>query len=67
MSPLARNATVAFDLGDPSDQPFRSLVEPLCLAQTLVVSVGHALADKSKNRGQVRTRYVPGTGGKRKR
>ena len=44
VSPLARSATVAFDLGDPSDQPFRSLVEPLCLAQALVVSVGHKLA-----------------------
>lgn len=46
VSPLARSATVAFDLGDASDQPFRSLVEPLCLAQTLVVSVGHALAER---------------------
>lgn len=47
VSPLARSATVAFDLGDASDRPFRSLVEPLCLAQALVVSVGHKLADKS--------------------
>jgi len=45
VSPLARNATVAFDLGDPSDRPFRSLVEPICLAQALVVSVGHVLAE----------------------
>jgi DNA-binding MurR/RpiR family transcriptional regulator len=44
VSPLARSATVAFDLGDSSDRPFRSLVEPLCLAQALVVSVGHELA-----------------------
>ena len=43
VSPLARNATVAFDLGDASDRPFRSLVEPMCLAQALVVSVGHQL------------------------
>lgn len=47
VSPLARSATVAFDLGDASDRPFRSLVEPLCLAQALVVSVGHRLAEKS--------------------
>ena len=47
VSPLARSATVAFDLGDASDRPFRSLVEPLCLAQALVVSVGHQLAEKS--------------------
>jgi DNA-binding MurR/RpiR family transcriptional regulator len=45
VSPLARGATVAFDLGDASDRPFRSLVEPLCLAQALVVSVGHELAE----------------------
>jgi len=47
VSPLARSATVAFDLGDASDRPFRSLVEPLCLAQALVVSVGHQLAEKT--------------------
>jgi DNA-binding MurR/RpiR family transcriptional regulator len=45
VSPLARNASVAFDLGDASDRPFRSLVEPLCLAQSLVVSLGHELAE----------------------
>ncbi|HUP97017.1 MAG TPA: MurR/RpiR family transcriptional regulator [Usitatibacter sp.] len=44
VSPLARSATVAFDLGDASDRPFRSLVEPMCLAQALVVSVGHEVA-----------------------
>lgn len=47
VSPLQRYATVAFDLGDHSDQPFRSLVEPMCLAQALVVSIGHHLADKN--------------------
>ena len=29
VSPLNRSATVAFDLGDHSERPFRSLVEPL--------------------------------------
>ena len=38
VSPLQQYATVAFDLGDHSEQPFRSLVEPMCLAQSLVVS-----------------------------
>jgi DNA-binding MurR/RpiR family transcriptional regulator len=66
VSPLVRNATVAFDLGDPSDQPFRSLVEPLCLAQALVVGVGHALADKS-NRGRSRARPGPDQGRTRAR
>ena len=47
VSPLVRSATVAFDLGDASDRPFRSLVEPMCLAQALVVSVGHELAARA--------------------
>lgn len=50
VSPLARSATVAFDLGDASDRPFRSLVEPLCLAQALVVSVGHEIAETTATR-----------------
>ncbi|MEO5676977.1 MAG: MurR/RpiR family transcriptional regulator [Usitatibacter sp.] len=50
VSPLARSATVAFDLGDASDRPFRSLVEPICLAQALVVSVGHELAAAQNRR-----------------
>ena len=56
VSPLARSATVAFDLGDPSDRPFRSLVEPLCLAQALVVSVGHALAAQKPARPRAAAR-----------
>jgi DNA-binding MurR/RpiR family transcriptional regulator len=47
LSPLVRAAAVAFELGDDSSQPFRSLVEPLCLAQSLVVSVGHYLAERN--------------------
>ncbi|MCY7387165.1 MAG: MurR/RpiR family transcriptional regulator [Burkholderiales bacterium] len=47
VSPLQRYATVAFDLGDHGDQPFRSLVEPMCLAQSLVVSIGYHLAKTS--------------------
>ena len=50
VSPLARNASVSFDLGDASDRPFRSLVEPLCLAQSLVVSVGNELAEAASPR-----------------
>jgi DNA-binding MurR/RpiR family transcriptional regulator len=47
LSPLVRAAAVAFELGDDSSRAFRSLVEPLCLAQTLVVSVGHHLAERN--------------------
>jgi DNA-binding MurR/RpiR family transcriptional regulator len=66
VSPLVRSATVAFDLGDPSDRPFRSLVEPMCLAQALVVSVGHEIAGKP-NRGQGRARPGPDLGQARAR
>jgi DNA-binding MurR/RpiR family transcriptional regulator len=54
VSPLQRCASVAFDLGDHGDQPFRSLVEPMCLAQSLVVSVGYHLADKPAIRRSVK-------------
>ena len=56
VSPLARSATVAFDLGDSSDRPFRSLVEPMCLAQALVVSVGHEIAAPASTRRPARRR-----------
>ncbi len=46
-SPLKASAKVCLELADDSSKPFRSLVAPLCLAQAIVVSVGHQLADKS--------------------
>jgi DNA-binding MurR/RpiR family transcriptional regulator len=45
LSPLARTATVTFALGDDGGVTFRSLVEPIVLAQALVVAVGHRLAE----------------------
>ena len=60
VSPLQRYATVAFDLGDHGDQPFRSLVEPMCLAQSLVVSIGYHLAERSvKKPGSASRKAVP--------
>ncbi|MEO6015779.1 MAG: hypothetical protein ABIP46_00875, partial [Polaromonas sp.] len=47
LSPLKAAATVCLELADDSSKPFRSLVAPLCLAQALVVSIGHQLADKN--------------------
>jgi DNA-binding MurR/RpiR family transcriptional regulator len=47
LSPLKASAKVCFELADDSSKPFRSLVAPLCLAQTLVVSIGLHLAEKS--------------------
>jgi len=46
LSPLADHADVCFELADDSSKPFRSLVAPLCLAQALVMSTGHQLAEK---------------------
>ena len=51
LSPLARVSTLAFTLGDDGRVAFRSLVDPIVLAQVLVVAVGHRLADSaSRNR-----------------
>lgn len=47
LSPLKGPASVCFELADDSSKPFRSLVAPLCLAQALVVSTGHLLAEQS--------------------
>ena len=46
LSPLKAPASVCFELADDSSKPFRSLVAPLCLAQALVMSTGHHLAEK---------------------
>ena len=47
LSPLKAPARVCFELADDSSRPFRSLVAPLCLAQALVMSTGHHLAEKA--------------------
>ena len=46
LSPLAGSAKVCFELADDASGPFRSLVAPMCLAQGLVMSTGHRLAEK---------------------
>lgn len=46
LSPLVAPARVCLQIGDDSTKAFRSLVAPLCLAQALVVSTGHLLAEK---------------------
>ncbi len=48
LSPLAANATVCFEIADPEKPAFRSLVAPLCLAQSLVVSLGERLDSENK-------------------
>lgn len=44
LSPLARAATVCFQIEEKSSRPFRMLVAPMCLAQALVVAVGEHIA-----------------------
>lgn len=41
LSPIARAASVAFEVDQSPALPFRSLVAPMCLAQSLVVALGH--------------------------
>ena len=40
VSPLTALSALAFELGEDSDQAFRSLVAPICLAQILAVAAG---------------------------
>jgi DNA-binding MurR/RpiR family transcriptional regulator len=49
VSPIARDAAALFETEDDMSQPFRSLVAPMCLAQTLVVACGHQLDVKSRS------------------
>jgi DNA-binding MurR/RpiR family transcriptional regulator len=46
LSPLVAPAKVCFELAEDTSKPFRSLVAPMCLAQALVMSTGHHLAEK---------------------
>lgn len=65
LSPLARAATLSFVFGDDGRQPFRSLVEPIVLAQALVIAVGHRLvrmeapSGGARRKGPARGRRAP--------
>jgi len=50
-SPLVPTATHTLLLGDDQRTPFRSLVEPIVLAQTIVIALGHRLSDAPTRRG----------------
>lgn len=41
LSPIARHAAVSFEVDQSPALPFRSLVAPMCLAQSVVVALGH--------------------------
>jgi DNA-binding MurR/RpiR family transcriptional regulator len=66
LSPLKPSARVCFELGQ-AERAFRSLVGPMCLAQALVVSAGHKLAETSapaarRPAGSTRRRALRGNG-----
>lgn len=50
IGPYAKFASVSFELGEARYRPFRSLVAPICLAQSIVVSLGHRLAGRNGDR-----------------
>ncbi|MBC8267699.1 MAG: MurR/RpiR family transcriptional regulator [Rhodospirillaceae bacterium] len=50
LSPLAEPSAVSFEIAEAQDQTFRTLVAPLCLAQSLVVSLGQAIAEMQPRR-----------------
>lgn len=52
LSPLKPHARVCFELGQGAGAAFRSLVGPLCLAQALVVGVGHQLVAPKRRPGK---------------
>jgi DNA-binding MurR/RpiR family transcriptional regulator len=63
LSPLKPHARVCFELGPGGGAAFRSLVGPLCLAQALVVSVGHQLvAPKAERKPAARGGKGAGNG-----
>jgi DNA-binding MurR/RpiR family transcriptional regulator len=44
LSPVANVATVSLEIADAKVRPFRSLVAPICLAQSIVLALGHVVA-----------------------
>jgi len=49
VSPIAMEATVTFSIKQQEERAFRSLVAPMCLAQSLVVGLGHRLVARNHN------------------
>jgi DNA-binding MurR/RpiR family transcriptional regulator len=47
VSPIAMEATVTFGIKQQEERAFRSLVAPMCLAQSLVVGLGHRLVARN--------------------
>ena len=45
VSPIALESVIAFSIRQQEERAFRSLVAPMCLAQTLVVTLGNLIAN----------------------
>ena len=54
ISPIALEASVSFGIKQQEEQAFRSLVAPMCLAQSLVVGLGHRLVASNHSGKKVR-------------
>ena len=52
ISPIAMEATVTFGIKQQEERAFRSLVAPMCLAQSLVVGLGHRLVARNDKDGK---------------
>jgi len=50
ISPVAMEATVTFGIKQQEERAFRSLVAPMCLAQSLVVGLGHRLVARKQKK-----------------
>ncbi len=48
VSPLALEADITFPIRHQGERPFRSLIAPMCLAQTLVVALGYHLTSSDE-------------------
>jgi DNA-binding MurR/RpiR family transcriptional regulator len=46
LSPLALNADIVLETAEDEGRAFRSLVAPMCLAQSLMVTLGHRITEK---------------------
>jgi DNA-binding MurR/RpiR family transcriptional regulator len=55
-SPLVPCASLALVIGDDHRSPFRSLVEPIVLAQSLVIALGHRITETPGRRNSARDR-----------
>ena len=51
LSPLAKHASVLLEVREEGEGIFLSLVAPMCLAQTLMVSLGQKIAEAGQENG----------------